>query len=58
LVSRIAPAIDAGKHVVMVNVEADVLAGPALAVRAREKGIVTSNLSNWPADKIPCGIAC
>jgi predicted homoserine dehydrogenase-like protein len=28
-------AIEAGKHIVMVNVEADVLAGPALAARAR-----------------------
>ncbi len=32
--------IDAGKHVVMVNVEADVLCGPLLARRAREKGLV------------------
>ena len=29
-----------GKHVVMVNVEADALAGPLLAQRAREAGIV------------------
>ncbi len=35
-----ASAIDAGKHVVMVNVEADVLCGPLLARRAREKGLV------------------
>ncbi len=35
-------AIDAGKHVVMVNVEADVLCGPLLARRAREKGLVYS----------------
>jgi predicted homoserine dehydrogenase-like protein len=35
-------AIDAGKHVVMVNVEADVLAGPAIAARAREAGVVYS----------------
>lgn len=35
-------AIDAGKHVVMVNVEADVLAGPALAARARAAGVVYS----------------
>ncbi len=35
-------AIDAGKHVVMVSVEADVLAGPLLAARAREKGLVYS----------------
>ncbi|PHP68586.1 flagellar biosynthesis protein FlgA [Zhengella mangrovi] len=35
-------AIDAGKHVVMVNVEADVLCGPALAKRARQRGVVYS----------------
>lgn len=35
-------AIDAGKHVVMVNVEADVLCGPALAARARAQGVVYS----------------
>ncbi len=34
--------IDAGKHIVMVNVEADVVAGPLLAARAREKGVVYS----------------
>jgi len=33
-------AIDAGKHIVMVNVEADVLAGPAMAKRARSAGLV------------------
>jgi predicted homoserine dehydrogenase-like protein len=33
-------AIDAHKHVVMVNVEADVLAGPALARRAEAAGVV------------------
>jgi predicted homoserine dehydrogenase-like protein len=31
-----------GKHIVMVNVEADCLAGPLLAQRAREAGIVYS----------------
>jgi predicted homoserine dehydrogenase-like protein len=31
-----------GKHVVMVNVEADALAGPLLAQRAREAGVVYS----------------
>jgi predicted homoserine dehydrogenase-like protein len=31
-----------GKHVVMVNVEADALAGPLLARRAREAGIIYS----------------
>jgi predicted homoserine dehydrogenase-like protein len=35
-------AIEAKKHIVMVNVEADVLAGPALAARARGAGIVYS----------------
>ncbi|HYG86928.1 MAG TPA: Gfo/Idh/MocA family oxidoreductase [Azospirillum sp.] len=35
-------AIQAGKHVVMVNVEADVLAGPLLAEEARAKGVVYS----------------
>ncbi len=35
-------AIAAGKHIVMVNVEADVLAGPALAARARQSGVVYS----------------
>ncbi len=34
--------IAAGKHMVMVNVEADVLAGPLLAAKAREKGVVYS----------------
>src|ERR687893_3094948 len=33
-------AIEAGKHIVMVNVEADVLVGPLLARRAREQGVV------------------
>ena len=35
-------AIEAGKHIVMVNVEADVLAGPLLAEKAREREIVYS----------------
>jgi predicted homoserine dehydrogenase-like protein len=35
-------AIQHGKHIVMVNVEADVLAGPALAADARSAGIVYS----------------
>ena len=35
-------AIEHGKHVVMVNVEADALAGPLLARRAKEKGVVYS----------------
>ena len=33
-------AFAAGRHVVMVNVEADVLAGPLLAVEAHEAGVV------------------
>ena len=37
-----AKAIKCGKHLVMVNVEADVLAGPALAKRARAAGLVYS----------------
>ncbi|WP_338550497.1 NAD(P)H-dependent oxidoreductase [Roseovarius phycicola] len=35
-------AISAGKHIVMVNVEADVLVGPALAAEARTAGVVYS----------------
>lgn len=35
-------AIAAGRHVVMVNVEADVLVGPVLAARARAAGVVYS----------------
>ena len=35
-------SIVAGKHVVMVNVEADVLAGPLLAAEARRAGVVYS----------------
>jgi predicted homoserine dehydrogenase-like protein len=34
--------IEAKKHLVMVNVEADVLAGPLLAKKARESGVVYS----------------
>ena len=34
--------IEARRHIIMVNVEADVLAGPLLAQRAREAGIVYS----------------
>ncbi|ANN76018.1 NAD(P)H-dependent oxidoreductase [Bordetella flabilis] len=33
---------DHGKHIIMVNVEADALAGPLLARRAREAGVVYS----------------
>ena len=35
-------AIENGKHVVMVNVEADALAGPLLAEKARQAGVVYS----------------
>ena len=35
-------AIAAGKHIVMVNVEADVLAGPLLVEEARARGVVYS----------------
>lgn len=35
-------AIDAGRHIVMVNVEADTLAGPLLAEKARKAGVVYS----------------
>jgi predicted homoserine dehydrogenase-like protein len=35
-------AIQHGKHIVMVNVEADSLAGPLLARRAKEAGVVYS----------------
>lgn len=35
-------AIEAGKHVVMVNVEADVMCGALLAERARKAGVVYS----------------
>ncbi len=35
-------AIDAGKHLIMVNVEADVMVGPLLAEKARQKGVIYS----------------
>ena len=35
-------AIRHGKHIVMVNVEADALAGPLLAMKARDAGVVYS----------------
>ncbi len=35
-------AIEHGKHIVMVNVEADALAGPLLARKARDAGVVYS----------------
>lgn len=41
-ISHALAAIAAGKHIVMVNVEADVLAGPVLADMARKAGTVYS----------------
>jgi predicted homoserine dehydrogenase-like protein len=41
-ISHALACIDARKHVIMVNVEADVLAGPLLAERARTAGVVYS----------------
>ncbi|MGA7325729.1 MAG: Gfo/Idh/MocA family oxidoreductase [Rhodomicrobium sp.] len=41
-ISHALAAIEARKHIVMVNVEADVLAGPLLAAKAREAGTVYS----------------
>src|SRR3979409_1379846 len=41
-ISHARAAIAAGKHIVMVNVEADVLAGPLLAQGARSAGVVYS----------------
>ena len=35
-------AIEAGKHIVMVTVEADCLVGPVLRKKAAEKGVVYS----------------
>jgi predicted homoserine dehydrogenase-like protein len=35
-------AFAAGKHIIMVNVEADVLAGPLLALEAKDAGVVYS----------------
>lgn len=41
-IAHVLACCEYGKHVVMVNVEADALAGPLLARRAREAGIVYS----------------
>ncbi|MFN9030495.1 MAG: NAD(P)H-dependent oxidoreductase [Betaproteobacteria bacterium] len=41
-VTHVLACCGAGKHIVMVNVEADALAGPVLARKAREAGIVYS----------------
>ena len=41
-IAHVLACCEQGKHIVMVNVEADALAGPALAARARSAGIVYS----------------
>jgi predicted homoserine dehydrogenase-like protein len=41
-IAHVLACCEHGKHIVMVNVEADALAGPLLAKRAREAGIVYS----------------
>jgi predicted homoserine dehydrogenase-like protein len=41
-ISHVLQCCREGKHIIMVNVEADALAGPLLAKRAREAGIVYS----------------
>ena len=41
-ISHVLACIRHGKHIVMVNVEADALAGPLLAQRAKEAGVVYS----------------
>jgi predicted homoserine dehydrogenase-like protein len=41
-IAHVLACCEARKHIVMVNVEADALAGPLLAQRAREAGIVYS----------------
>jgi predicted homoserine dehydrogenase-like protein len=41
-IAHVLACCDSKKHIVMVNVEADALAGPLLARRAREAGIVYS----------------
>jgi len=41
-IANVLACCEHGKHIVMVNVEADALAGPLLAQRAREAGIVYS----------------
>ena len=41
-IKHVLAACDAGRHIIMVNVEADVLAGPLLAKRAQQAGIVYS----------------
>ena len=41
-IAHVLACCEYGKHIIMVNVEADALAGPLLARRAREAGIVYS----------------
>jgi predicted homoserine dehydrogenase-like protein len=41
-IAHVLACCERGKHIVMVNVEADALAGPLLAERAREAGVVYS----------------
>jgi predicted homoserine dehydrogenase-like protein len=41
-IAHVLACCEHGKHIVMVNVEADALAGPALAARAKSAGIVYS----------------
>jgi len=41
-IAHVLACCEHGKHIIMVNVEADALAGPLLARRAREAGIVYS----------------
>ena len=41
-IDHVLACCDRGKHIVMVNVEADALAGPLLALRAQQAGIVYS----------------
>lgn len=48
-------AIDRGIHVVMATVSADALAGPALAARARERGVVYS-LANGDGPAVICDL--
>ena len=44
-VKHVLAACESGKHIIMVNVEADTLAGPLLAKKASEAGIIYSMAS-------------
>src|SRR3546814_18080536 len=46
-------ARQSGKHMVMVNVEADALAGPLLAAAAAEAGVLSRLASRHPPALIP-----